>query len=174
MSFGLTMVQNAYVVQSLPDAIEQMHKSFGMGPWIVLNDFLLSNHVYRGEKGEDVTVDVAVTQSGDVQIELVQLKCDTPNALRDMYPGTGTVFHHVAHLSDDYDYEEVRAGLLAAGHPLSSEFSVHGQNICFFDTRASLGHMLELYEDIEHERGVYRHIREVCEGWDGKDLIVGW
>lgn len=168
------MVQNAYVVESLYDAAKSMHRDFGMGPWITLPDFQLGNHVYRGAEAEDIRIDVAVTQSGDVQIELVQLKCETPNALRDMYPGKGVVFQHVAHLSEDYDYDQVRADLVGAGYSIASEFSIQGQNICFVDTRATLGHMLELYSNIEFERGVYRHVRDVCNNWDGKDLFLDW
>lgn len=174
MSFGFTMVQNAYVVESLRASCEQMYRDFGMGPWIILEGFRLGNHKYRGTDAEDVIVDVAVTQSGELQIELVEVKSDGPNALSDMFTGKGTVFHHVAHLSDDYDFETVRDNLARAGHEIAGEFEVQGQRICFLDTRASLGHMLELYADIKHERNVYKQIRDVCDNWDGKELFLSW
>ena len=175
MSFGMKMVQNAYIVESLDEACNQMHKLFGLGPFIIVRGIKLENHRYRGTKTDDVIVDAAVAQSGEQQIELVELKNDVPNAMRDMYPGKGVVMHHVAHLDDDYDYKKIRDELVAAGYPVASEFNIHGgTDVCLVDTRPLFGHMLQLYSDIPFEQAMYKRAREITDAWDGKDVIVEW
>jgi hypothetical protein len=173
MSLSIKMVQNAYVVESIEEAAEEFHKSFGLGPFMVVRDFKLANHKYRGTKTDDVIVDAAVTQSGDLQIELVKVKSNVPNAISDMHSGKGTVLHHVAHICDDY--EKTRDDLVKAGYPIASEFTVgQGSEICFIDTRAAFNHMLELYSDSKFEKELYRIVRETTEKWDGRNLFIEW
>jgi hypothetical protein len=175
MSFNLKMVQNAYVVDSIEATCEELHKNFGLGPFVVVRGLKLENHRYRGIKTDDVILDAAVTHSGDVQIELVELKNNVPNAMREMYTGKGTVLHHVAHLNETYEYAKVQGDLVEAGYPVVSEFTVYGGNdICFVDTRPVFNHMLQLYTDREHEIEIYRKVREAVEGADTSSLYIEW
>jgi hypothetical protein len=176
MPFNIKIVQNAYVVESLDDACAELHRTFGMGPFLVVRDFRMGNHTYRGNKADDIVVDAAVTQSGDLQIELVQMKSKGPDAISDMYkPGSGMILHHVAHICENNDYEEIKDLLAASGAPLASEFAIDGGGkVCFMDTRSTLGHMVELYEDSVWENELYRIVREKTANWDGQQLFVDW
>jgi hypothetical protein len=175
MSFNLKMVQNAYVVDSIEETCEKLHKNFGLGPFIYIQNLKQENHRHHGIKTDDVILDVAVTHSGDVQIELVQLKNDVPNAMSDTYPGKGPFLHHVAHLNETYDYVSVRNKLAEAGYPVVGEHTVYGgHEICFVDTRPIFGHMLQLYADRDHEIEIYQKVREAVEGAKGQGLYIEW
>ncbi len=117
-------------------------------------------------------------QSGDMNIELVELLSDGPCAFSDLYPGKTGGFHHVAVFCDDYFAQ--RDALVAAGYPVASEFTVpFGAQICYIDTRPLLGHFIELYPEHEVIRDMYARTRDEGEAWannpDGRgDLIQPW
>ena len=112
-------------------------------------------------------------QSGDLNIELVQLLSTTPSAFHDMYPDGGEGFHHVAMFCDDYALR--RDAFVADGFEIASEFTVSfGARICYVDARASLGHMIELYPESDIIRGMYQQARDAARDWDSKDLIIPW
>ena len=46
---------------------------------------------------------VAITYSGDLQVELIQPLDDHPSPYRDFRAAHGSGLHHVAHFTDDYD-----------------------------------------------------------------------
>jgi hypothetical protein len=175
LPFGLKMVQNAYAVESVEGACIDLHKKFGMGPFLMVRDFKLENHRYRGVKTEDVIVDAAVVQSGDLQIELMKVTSEGPNAISDMHDGKGVVMHHTAHICDEGQYENIRDGFVASGFPIASEFTVGGgHEVCFIDTRSAFNHMLELYSDGVFERAMYQIVRERAENWNKRDIFVDW
>jgi hypothetical protein len=112
-------------------------------------------------------------QSGDLNIELIEILSDAPSAFHDMYPSGTEGFHHVAMFCADYERE--RDAWVEAGYPIASEFTVPwGAKICYIDARAHFGHMIELYPEDEIIRGMYRQARDAVEGWDGAQLIVPW
>jgi hypothetical protein len=41
----------------------------------------------------------------------------------------------------------------------------------FLDAVATLGHMIELYEESDRIRAFYEHVRSAAEGWDGSDPV---
>jgi hypothetical protein len=112
-------------------------------------------------------------QSGDLNIELIQILSDAPSAFHDMYSAGREGFHHVALFCDDYEGE--RDAWVGAGYPVASEFTVPwGANICYIDARSHFGHMIELYPEDAIIRGMYQQARDAMNGWDGTRLIVPW
>ena len=57
------------------------------------------------------------------------------------------------------------------GWPAALPSGALGTAFAFVDTRASLGHMLELYEPTEQLSGFYDFVAEAAKGWNGTDLI---
>ncbi|MFA7586987.1 MAG: hypothetical protein WCY11_12475, partial [Novosphingobium sp.] len=114
-------------------------------------------------------------QSGDLNIELVQILSTGPSAFAEMFAnGSAGGFHHVGMFSDRY--EETRDDFVAAGYPVASEFTIAALDarICYLDTRPLNGHMVELYAENPGIRAMYAQARTAAEAWDGKDLIVPW
>ena len=172
------IVQNCYVVPNLEEACQQFHDIYGIGPFIGGGEAALEGHVYRGQAADPIRIKGVFVQSGDLNVELVEVLSDGPCAFTDLYPGKIGGFHHVAVFCDDYEAQ--RDALVAAGYPVASEFTVpFGAQICYIDTRPLLGHFIELYPEHEIIRDMYARTRTEAENWPKNeghqgDLIRPW
>jgi catechol 2,3-dioxygenase-like lactoylglutathione lyase family enzyme len=107
-----------------------------------------------------------------MMVELVVQHNQEPSALHDMFPhGSGKEgLHHAAMFVDDLDAEIAR--FAAEGAPLAQlSVTSGGTAFAFVDARASLGHMLELYEPTAQLTGFYDFVAEAARGWDGRDVL---
>jgi hypothetical protein len=167
---GAKIIQNAYVVDNLEEAMERWTKLYGIGPWVILPHVIGQNLTYRGEPSE-LDFSAGFVQTGEINIELIEQHTEGPSAFRDMFAPGEEGFHHVAIISDDYEGDKAR--FEAAGCPVATEFSSGPDSgIAFIDTRKLLGHMVELYQNEAAINGLYSVIRQAAENWDGETLIA--
>jgi hypothetical protein len=167
------IVQNCYVVRDLEAACDRFHRLYGIGPFVGGGEGVLDGHVYRGDAADPIRMRGVFVQSGELNIELIQLLSDAPSAFHDMFPNGGEGLHHVATFCADYD--ATRARWVAAGCAVASEFVTgFGARICYIDARATHGHMIELYPEDPVIRRMYEQARTAATGWDGRRLIVPW
>ncbi len=168
---GLPIRQLAYKVNDLEAAAAAHHRQFGSGPFFVLRHVALASSQYRGvERRFDHSS--AYGQWGSVMVELVVQHNPDDSALHDMFPwGSGKEgLHHAALFVDDLDAAIAR--FAAEGAPLAQiSVTTGGTAFAFVDTRASLGHMLELYEPTGQLTGFYDFVADAAKGWDGRDLL---
>jgi hypothetical protein len=168
---SLAVQQLAYKVNDLEAAAAAHHRRFGSGPFFVLRHVPLASSSHRGvERPFDHSS--AYGQWGSVMVELVVQHNADPSALHDMFPsGSGQEgLHHAALFVDDLQAEIARFASESA--PLAQlSVTQGGTAFAFVDTRASLGHMLELYEPTAQLTDFYAMIAKAAEGWDGADLI---
>ena len=167
----LPVRQLAYAVGDVEEAAVAHHRRFGSGPFFVLRHVALARSVHRGvERPFDHSS--AYGQWGGVMVELVRQHNPDPSALHDMYPhGSGREgLHHAALFVDDLD--AAIAQFEAQGMPLAQLcITQTGTAFAFVDARASLGHMLELYEPTAQLTGFYAFVAEAAKGWDGRDPV---
>jgi hypothetical protein len=167
----LPVRQLAYKVNDLEAAAAAHHRAFGSGPFFVLRHVALASSVHRGiERAFDHSS--AYGQWGGVMVELVVQHNPEPSAMHDMFPyGSGAEgLHHAALFVDDLDAAIAR--FAAEDAPLAQlSVTEGGTAFAFVDTRASLGHMLELYEPTAQLTGFYDFVAAAAEGWDGRDLL---
>jgi len=167
------VVQNCYVVRNLEEGCERLHRLYGIGPFVGGTQAELGDHFHRGRPAPPIVLRGVFVQSGELNIELVELVSTTPSAFHDMYANGRQGLHHVAMFCADYAAE--RDAFVAAGYPVASEFSVSfGAQICYIDARDTLGHMIELYPENAIIRDMYRQARDAAQNWDGKELIIPW
>jgi hypothetical protein len=169
------IVQNCYVVPDLDEACRQFNAAYGIGPFLGGGEILLEHQVYRGQPAPPVRLRGVFAQSGDMNVELVQILSDGPSAFKEMFaPGAPPALHHVAMFCDSY--EGVRDGFVAAGYPVASEFTITAMkaDFSYIDTRALNGHFVELYPEHEGIRAMYRQTVEAARTWDRKQLIIPW
>jgi hypothetical protein len=158
---GHKVIQNAYVVTDIDEAISRMTRDSGFGPWIVMRHYQVPKVLYRGEPAE-LDMSIAFTQAGEVQIELIQQHNDGPSCYRDSFGPDGEGFHHTAMFAPEYEatikaYED-------AGYPCAEFFELgDGGSAAYMDTRKLLGHMLELYRDTQGIHDLYAAVRDMCE-----------
>jgi hypothetical protein len=168
---GLPVRQLAYKVNDLEVAAAAHHRQFGSGPFFVLRHVALASSQHRGVE-HPFDHSSAYGQWGSVMVELVVQHNPDPSALHDMFPfGSGKEgLHHAALFVDDLDAAIAR---FAAGSAPLAQLSVTqtGTAFAFVDTRASLGHMLELYEPTPQLTGFYDFVADAAKGWDGRDVV---
>jgi len=168
---GLPVRQLAYKVNDLEAAARAHHRAFGSGPFFVLRHVALASSYHRGT-ARPFDHSSAYGQWGSVMVELVVQHNADDSALHEMFPyGSGREgLHHAALFVDDLDAAIAR--FEAEGAPLAQlSVTAGGTAFAFVDTRASLGHMLELYEPTEQLTGFYDFAAAAAQGWDGRDLL---
>ena len=162
-------VQIAYAVPDVNSAARSWAARSGAGPFFVREHIALTDVVVRGRPG---TFDhsSAYGQWGAVMVELVEDHGDGPSPVRDMFPRDGSGLHHLAFFVENVD--AAVEDLLHQGHEQAmSARTASGLVFCFVDTRATLGHMVELYEPNPSLRTFYSTVRAASERWDGADPV---
>ena len=170
MPFAHALIQNAYVVNDIDQAIARWHGLWGIGPFFVRRHIAMQRVIYRGALSS-IDISAVYVQAGPIQVELVQQHCQAASAFRDMFPAGQEGFHHVAVIPDDY--ERVLAQYAALGYPVATEVrTASGRGAAFVDTRAMLGHMVEVYIPGEGIQALYRNVAAAAASWDHKQLTV--
>ena len=92
--------QFGFVVPDLDAAISQW-VGLGVAPWFTMRDLRLERCRYRGELSEPL-ISMALANSGDMQIELIQQLDDTPSIYHEFLDAAGSGFHQVAYWTEDF------------------------------------------------------------------------
>ncbi len=164
------IIQNAYLVNDIDQAIERWHGLWGIGPFFVRRHIQFESVKYRGAASK-IDMSAVYVQAGPVQIELVAQHCDSPSAFRDMFAPGAEGLHHVAMLPENY--EEAMAHYTSLGYPVAAEVrTAGGRGAGFLDTRPLLGHMMEVYVPGEGINALYRDVAAAAANWDRKQLKI--
>ena len=166
---GAKIIQNAYVVNDLQEAMTNWKNLYGIGPFILSEHVQVDNLTYRGSPAE-LDFSAAFVQSGELNIELIEQHDDNMSAFRDMYKRGEQGLHHIAIIANQFNEDVAR--FESAGYPVATQFTT-GQDsgIAFIDTRPLLGHMIELYQNASAIMGLYSMVRDAAAKWDGNTLI---
>lgn len=162
--------QNGYVVRDLRAAIDHWVNVHGVGPWFHVEEVKTDWFHYRGQVSP-LRMSVALANSGDLQIELIQQLNDAPSLYRDFLDAGHEGLQHVAYWSTDYQAMYDRA--LAERYRIGHEGSIGGEQgrFCYFESDAHPGAMIEI-SDISGNKGkLFEHIRKAALDWDGSNPI---
>lgn len=156
--------QFAWHVPDLEKSVDHWAGIMGVGPFFVseVNAADRPGFTYRGGPGE-LTMRVAWAESPQGQIELIQVTSSAPNVYHELIAPDRTDFHHVGVWSDGCVADKAR---LAERYEIAMDMGTD-TNICYFDTSADSGTMLELIERNDGIVGLFSLIRQAAEGWDG-------
>lgn len=170
MNKAVKIIQNAYVVDSLEEAAKKWWYSFGIGPFVLLDRFSLESVDYRG-RCVGIDMSIAVAQSGELNIELIEQHSNSDSAYRDMFPRGTEGLHHVAYVSESY-FDDI-ARFKQNGFECAMMFKgARGRSAAYIDTRPLLGHMIELYESSEVIEPALKKIEVMTEKWDGRSPLI--
>jgi hypothetical protein len=103
--------QFGFIVEDIDASITQWG-ALGVAPWLVMRDVAMEGCTYRGALSEPV-ISIALANSGDMQIELIQQHGDMPSIYQEFMKATGGGLNQVAYWVEDID--AVRAEAVAAG-----------------------------------------------------------
>jgi hypothetical protein len=162
------VVQNAWVVRNIDEAMQKWTRTLGIGPFLELPPMVPDKYVYRNANLRP-DIRVALAQSGEVQIELIQVLTDCASIYEGALASGESAFHHVCIFTDDVDAD------LAHHEALGLEIPVVGHHgdvrFAFVDARPALGCMLEIITDSPLIRGIYGAVRRASDTWDGSDPV---
>jgi hypothetical protein len=164
------IVQNAYVVKDLDEAIDRWHGLWGIGPFFIRRHVAMDRVFYRGHPAE-LDLSAAYVQAGPVQVELVMQHNAGPSAFRDMFAPGEEGLHHVAVIPHDYD--ATLAAYRGRGWEVAMELkTVAGRGAAFVDTRRLLGHMIEVCIPSLALNELYEDVAQAARNWDGRQLRI--
>jgi hypothetical protein len=72
------MRQVGIVVRDIESAMKYWVEVCGLGPWFYTDRLVLTAFTYNGTRYDDPHVSIALANSGEVQLELIQQRCNTP------------------------------------------------------------------------------------------------
>lgn len=141
---GNGIIQMAFVVPDLDEAMETYSQRFGVGPWTVLRDFAAEGARYRDEPARSLA-HLAMGFGGHMQYELIQPADDLPSMHRETIQKRGYGFHHFGVAAEDFD--GATAAYIALGYdPIFTAEVRPGFRVAYFDTQDILPGMVELME----------------------------
>jgi len=162
--------QVAYVVKDIEAAMQEWIK-LGVGPWFYAAKVPVENFTYKGQPS-DVQFAAALTNSGDLQIELIQQLNDAPSLYRDFIASGVEGIQHISHWLDTEGYEKKYQELIGLGFMVGHEgtIGVNGRFAYFIHDKLP-GTVLEVSEMSGFKGEYFKAIAEICAKWDGTDPI---
>lgn len=161
--------QIGYVVRDLDAALAHWLE-LGVGPWFVMRG-LAQRVTYRGEPC-DVTLSLALANSGELQVEIIEQTDAVPSIFTEFLDSAGEGFHQLAYWTDDFDATMARVA--AAGRPVVwSGGADDGVRFAYFEPTgpARPAAIIEIMELTEASAGMAAFVRQAAEHWDGSDPI---
>jgi hypothetical protein len=163
--------QNGYVVRDIQAGMRHWIEAVGVGPWFYVERVKTDYFRHRGVDSP-VEMSIALANSGDLQIELIQPRNDAPSMYREFLDAGREGLQHVAYWTEDFQTAYDRA--LALGYTVGHEGRIGGEQgrFAYFDTEGPHpGAVVEL-SDISGNKGrFFAHIRRAATDWDGSDHI---
>jgi catechol 2,3-dioxygenase-like lactoylglutathione lyase family enzyme len=156
--------QNGYVVPDLDAAMTHWTEVLGVGPWFPIRNITLGPSVYRGAPAT-TEISLAVANSGDLQIELIEAHDDSPSVFGEFIEASSSGLHHLAWWTDEFDAAVDRAD--AAGWEVIQSGDLMGTRFCYFDTEAHQGTVAELMELNDMSRWLADRANDAAANWDG-------
>ena len=162
--------QNGYVVRDIEAALKHWTEVMGVGPFYYIDRVKCDWFTYRGEPSP-VEMSIALGNTGDLQIELIQQRNDAPSMYMDFLNAGREGLQHMSWWTTDYQAQYDRA--IAAGFKVGHEGQIGGPQgrFVYFDTETHPGTVIEM-SDISGAKGkFFEHIRKAAIDWDGSDPV---
>ncbi|WP_063721737.1 zinc-binding dehydrogenase [Nocardia vinacea] len=166
--FG-TIRQLGYVVRDI-EASMQGFVDCGIGPWFYLEGVQPGNFTYRGRPSA-MAMNVAVANSGNIQIELIQPIDDEPSMYKDFLDAGNEGLQHVAYWSEHYQDLYDRA--LAAGFTVGQEGEIGGPTgrFAYLQTEHHPGTVVEISDLGGTKKFVFDLVELAAANWDGTNPV---
>jgi hypothetical protein len=162
--------QNGYVVRDVRAAMDHWVRVMGVGPWFFFEDVKVEDFRYRGLPSE-MTMSVALANSGKLQIELIQTTNDAPSMYRDFLAAGHEGLQHMCYWTTEF--QAVYDKALSLGYVVGQEGKIGGERgrFAYLDTEAHPGTVIEISDISGPKKMLFDLVRQSAEGWDGSDPI---
>ena len=164
--------QNGYVVRDIEAAMKFWTEKLRVGPFFYVRKVGIDWFKYRG-KDSALDMSVALANSGDVQLELIEPRNDAPSMYKDFLDSGREGMQHIAYWTTDFQTLYDKA--ISLGYKVAQEGSIGGQQgrFAYLDTELDQGTVIEI-SDISGPKGqFFSYIRQAAADWDGTNPILG-
>lgn len=156
--------QNGYVVTDIEAAMQYWTETMGVGPFYYIESVPLDWFRYQGQSSE-IELSIAMANSGDLQIELIQQRNTAPSMYLDFLDEVGEGLQHHAWWSMDYQKDFDAA--LASGFKIGQEGQINEGRFIYFTTSTHPGTIIELSDTSGPKGQFFEHIKNAANNWDG-------
>jgi len=162
--------QNGYVVRDIEAAMKHWTETLGVGPFFYIEKVPVENFRYRGAPS-DADLSIALTNTGSLQIELIQQRNDAPSMYVDFLRAGHEGLHHLAYWTQDFD--KAMKELEPKGFTIGQSGQINGPTgrFVYFDTETHPGTVVELSEISGPKGKFFEVVAETARTWDGKDPV---
>jgi hypothetical protein len=158
--------QNGYVVRDIEAAMKHWTEVLGIGPFYYIERVNMDWFRYRGEPSSP-EVSIALANTGDLQIELIQQHNIERSMYRDFTEHGHEGLQHMAYWTTDYEKEFTR--FLNLGFTIGQEGQIGGPQgrFAYFQTETHPGTVIEI-SDISGGKGqFFERVKQAAAEWDG-------
>ncbi|MFY0634559.1 MAG: VOC family protein [Vannielia sp.] len=161
--------QLGIVVDDIEAGMKHWSEVMGVGPWFYNPQVPIENYTYGGQSYVPHN-SVALANSGEMQVELIQTRNDVPSMYRDYMQKGLRGLQHVAFWTTQFDDD--LAMMEARGFTVKMSGTV-GQNgrFVYFEQEHHPGTCIELSEVMGPKGRMFDMIREAAVGWDGSEPV---
>jgi Glyoxalase/Bleomycin resistance protein/Dioxygenase superfamily len=140
----------------------------GVGPWFVVRG-VPQRVLYRCEPCE-IVLSLALANSGEMQIEVIQQQDDTPSIFTEFLAAEREGFHQLAYWTDDF--AATMQAVKEAGWPVVwSGGEDVGTRFAYVEPPGCPATVIEIMELTDTTAGMAKFVRDGADGWDGSDPI---
>jgi len=163
------MRQVGIVVRDIEAAMKHWVEVCGIGPWFYTDRLPVTAFTYRGTRHDNIHLSIALANSGDVQLELIQQRCDTPSMYQDFLRAGREGMQHWSSWPADY-----RAKLryaLANGYAIGQEGESARGPFVYLWNEGHPGTVIEMAEMTPVRERIFAGVRAAARDWDGTDPV---
>jgi hypothetical protein len=160
----------AYVVEDIEATVAGLADRMGAGPFFLVENVPLENVLSRGEPAALIH-DSAFGSFGGGAIELMEVARAAPARVGERFSAPRPRIQHVAYVVSPAEVAGVRESLDRHGLPQYLSAELGETRNTFHDGSASLGHDIEIHDDVEGLRDFFEMVRGAGEEWDGSDPL---
>jgi len=172
--FGATR-QIGFVVSDLDRALAYWTQRLGIGPFFLVKNLPIGQFWYQGQPSPPPNLTLAISASGDLQVELIHQADRNPSGFLDRLRASGDGLQHVAAWVDRPGYDAEVARLRGGGVRLAHEgwIANGGPRFAFFATDDGPGGFQFEIADVADPQfsGLGTMIHDAAAGWDGTGPI---
>lgn len=161
--------QMGIVVRDIEAAMKHWVEVCGVGPWFYADRLAVTGFTYGGQRHDDIHLSIALANSGDVQLELIQQRCATPSMYQDFLARGLEGLQHWSSWPENYD--EIYDRALASGYAVGQEGDSPRGRFVYFRNEGHPGTVIEMADLTPARKRIFDAVRQAAVGWDGNDPI---
>ena len=167
--------QIAFVVRDLDATLRYWTETLGVGPFFVMREVTPDDFHYRGKPSPAPVLSIALGNSGDLQVEIIEQHDERPSAYRDFLDSGREGMQHVSAWVTRDEYDEVMSRMLKDRIDVVHAGAMAAVNVRFayFATDTAPGGLLYEIADLL-EPGIYPLIEMIAAAareWDGSEPV---